>query len=99
MKKGELTVYGRTAVKSIVLTYPDYQTLPRGVKRMLVASETSFFCEAAPVRSNGQPETTSYWPQTEMRMASRTGSCLGASGPTRPAAGSASNADVIRPVN
>jgi hypothetical protein len=33
-------------MKSIVVTYPDYQSLPKGVKRMLVASESHFFEEA-----------------------------------------------------
>jgi hypothetical protein len=33
-------------VKSIVVTYPDFQTLPKGVKKMLVASEEFFFGEA-----------------------------------------------------
>ncbi len=30
-------------VKSIVLTYPGYRTLPKGIKKMLVLSETVFF--------------------------------------------------------
>jgi hypothetical protein len=33
-------------MKSIITTYPDFQTLPRGVKRMLLASESHFFDKA-----------------------------------------------------
>ncbi len=33
-------------MKSIITTYPYFQTLPRGVKRMLLASESYFFDEA-----------------------------------------------------
>jgi hypothetical protein len=33
-------------VKSIVTTYPDFQSLPKGVKKMLVTSESFFFGEA-----------------------------------------------------
>jgi len=38
-------------MKSIVVTYPDYQSLAKGIKKMLVVSETLFFGEAkgAPV--------------------------------------------------
>lgn len=35
-------------MKSIVVTYPDFQSLPKGIKRMLVASEDHFFSEAKP---------------------------------------------------
>jgi hypothetical protein len=35
-------------MKSIVVTYPDYQSLPKGIKKMLVASESLFFAEANP---------------------------------------------------
>jgi hypothetical protein len=35
-------------MKSIMLTYPGFQTLPRGVKQMLVASENDFFSDARP---------------------------------------------------
>lgn len=30
-------------MKSIIVTYPDFQALPKGVKQMLLASETFFF--------------------------------------------------------
>jgi hypothetical protein len=33
-------------MKTVMLTYPDFHELPKGVKRMLLASETFFFGEA-----------------------------------------------------
>jgi hypothetical protein len=33
-------------LKSIVCTYPDFRTLPKGLKQMLVVSENIFFNEA-----------------------------------------------------
>jgi hypothetical protein len=30
-------------MKSIMVTYPEFQSLPKGVKKLLVASETHFF--------------------------------------------------------
>ena len=33
-------------MKSIITTYPDFQSLPKGIRRMLVASESFFFLEA-----------------------------------------------------
>jgi hypothetical protein len=35
-------------MKSIVTTYPRFQALPRGIKQMLVISESLFFDEARP---------------------------------------------------
>lgn len=35
-------------MKSIVTTYPDFQSLPKGVKMMLVASESLFFDGSQP---------------------------------------------------
>jgi hypothetical protein len=32
-------------MKSIITTYPDFQSLPRGIKKMLLASENFFFGE------------------------------------------------------
>jgi hypothetical protein len=32
-------------MKSIITTYPDFQSLPQGIKRMLLASESHFFGE------------------------------------------------------
>lgn len=34
------------AMKSIITTYPDFPSLPKGLKRMLLASEDLFFGEA-----------------------------------------------------
>jgi hypothetical protein len=34
------------SMKSIITTYPDFQCLPRGIKKMLLASETYFFSAA-----------------------------------------------------
>lgn len=36
---------GSIAMKSIMTTYPDFQTLPKGLKKMLLASESFFFNE------------------------------------------------------
>jgi len=33
-------------IKSITVTYPDFQSLPKGIKKLLVASESFFFREA-----------------------------------------------------
>jgi hypothetical protein len=33
-------------MKSVMMTYPAFQDLPKGVKRMLLASESFFFGEA-----------------------------------------------------
>jgi hypothetical protein len=35
-------------MRSIMLTYPGFQTLPRGLKRMLVTSESGFFSDVQP---------------------------------------------------
>ena len=37
-------------MRSIVLTYPGYMTLPKGIKQMLVVSEAVFFADAAPAK-------------------------------------------------
>jgi hypothetical protein len=34
------------SIKSIMLTYPDFRSLPKGIKRMLVTSESVFFGDA-----------------------------------------------------
>jgi len=36
-------------MRSIILTYPGYQSLPQGLKQLLVASESDFFSDAKPV--------------------------------------------------
>ncbi|HEY3761077.1 MAG TPA: hypothetical protein VGN23_04965 [Verrucomicrobiae bacterium] len=35
-------------MKSIVITYPDFRELPKGVRQLLVLSETLFFEEVVP---------------------------------------------------
>lgn len=42
-------------MKSIITNYPDFHSLPRGVKMMLLASEDHFFNE---VKSQASPEAT-----------------------------------------
>jgi hypothetical protein len=44
-------------MKSIITTYPDFQSLPRGVKKMLLASENYFFREiiSTPIKFGGPP--------------------------------------------
>jgi hypothetical protein len=41
------TGHGR-AMKSILTTYPEFRTLPTGVKKLLLESEDFFFMEARP---------------------------------------------------
>jgi hypothetical protein len=56
-------------MKSIVVTYPDFQSLPKGIKRMLVTSESVFFGDARTalngreelVRGRAPAPTRSYW--------------------------------------
>lgn len=62
-------------MKSIILTYPGYQTLPRGIKQMLVASESDFFSEAIPARLNHGLGKRPYWRPVESRMAGVLGGC------------------------
>jgi hypothetical protein len=38
-------------MKSIITTYPDFQSLPQGIKRMLLASESHFFAEVSATAS------------------------------------------------
>jgi hypothetical protein len=38
-------------MKSIVFTYPGFQSMPKGLKQMLVVSESVFFTEARPAIS------------------------------------------------
>lgn len=39
-------------MNSIASTYPDFQALPRGIKRLLMTSETEFFNDAKPAAPN-----------------------------------------------
>jgi hypothetical protein len=46
-------------MRTIILTYPGYQSLPRGIKQMLVASENFYFDEIGAVVAHvtsDQPE-------------------------------------------
>jgi hypothetical protein len=43
------------SMKSIVVTYPNFQSLPKGIKRMLVTSESVFFRNAR-TALNGREE-------------------------------------------
>jgi len=57
------------SIKSIMVTYPDFQSLPKGIKKMLVTSESVFFGDARTalngreelVRGRVQTPTRSYW--------------------------------------
>jgi hypothetical protein len=46
-------------MKSIITTYPDFHALPKGIKRMLLASESFFFAEAHSQFNPNQPATGS----------------------------------------
>jgi hypothetical protein len=39
-------------MRTIILTYPGFQSLPRGIKQMLVTSESFFFSEAMTAAAN-----------------------------------------------
>ena len=61
-------------LKSIVCTYPDFRTLPKGLKQMLVISENLFFEEmhTAPVEAFREPAITKvgWWqpPQVQFSL-------------------------------
>jgi hypothetical protein len=46
-------------MKSIITTYPDFQSLPRGIKMMLLVSENDFFGQVKlpPPRSEAKRQT------------------------------------------
>jgi len=44
-------------MKSIITTYPDFHALPKGIKRMLLASESFFFSEAYSQHDQRAPVT------------------------------------------
>jgi hypothetical protein len=56
-------------MKSILTTYPDFQRLPKGVKQMLLESETFFFHELEPVahiERHSRPEfSTGLYPNSD----------------------------------
>jgi hypothetical protein len=41
-------------MRTIILTYPEFQSLPRGIKRMLVTSEDLFFGNAEAIVVNNK---------------------------------------------
>jgi hypothetical protein len=50
-------------MKSIMATYPEFQALPRGVKRLLLTSENFFFNDAAsPAAKPGTASSTHVHP-------------------------------------
>ena len=50
-------------MKSIMTEYPDFRSLPKGVRQMLVASESLFFAEAsgAGVTPAGREANRNWW--------------------------------------
>jgi hypothetical protein len=48
-------------MKSIICTYPDFRELPKGLKRMLVISETLFFEELQSASSFDDDHGTHSW--------------------------------------
>ena len=57
------------SIKSIMVTHLEFRSLPKGIKRMLVTSESVFFGDARtalngreePVRGRTPAPTRSYW--------------------------------------
>jgi len=43
-------------MRTIILTYPGYRSLPRGIKQMLVASENFYFDESKSSTARRQPK-------------------------------------------
>jgi hypothetical protein len=43
-------------MRTIILTYPGYQSLPRGIKQMLLASESFYFDESRSAAANCKPK-------------------------------------------
>jgi hypothetical protein len=41
------TLQGKQAMNTTILNYPGFQTLPKGTKQMLLASEAHFFDQSA----------------------------------------------------
>ena len=56
-------------MKSFILTYPGFQTLPRGIKQMLVASENNFFGDAKPALAKSAPGKLAPLPASHPRAA------------------------------
>jgi hypothetical protein len=49
-------------LSSITATYPGFQSLPKGVKQMLLVSESVFFDEARPVQKSIRTATAAGGP-------------------------------------
>jgi hypothetical protein len=47
-------------MKSIMLSYPGFQSLPRGVKQLLVASESNYFRDAKPTPAYAYAQRPAY---------------------------------------
>ena len=60
-------------MKSIITTYPDFHALPKGIKRMLLASESFFFVEAYSNVNEVQPRPGSRVQLQSNREVSRRG--------------------------
>jgi hypothetical protein len=45
-------------MRSIMMAYPGFQALPKGLKQMLVESESHFFEETTFIRRDGKPATS-----------------------------------------
>jgi hypothetical protein len=61
-------------LKSIVCTYPDFRTLPKGLKQMLVASENIFFNEVtgpAPQSASRDVNSDRFWQPSADRYQAR----------------------------
>lgn len=43
-------------MRTIILTYPGFQSLPRGIKQMLLASENFYFDESSSGAANRKPK-------------------------------------------
>jgi len=55
-------------MRSIVFTYPGFASLPRGIKQLLVTSESIFFREAKPIISKPsaiRSKVENYWSKLE----------------------------------
>jgi hypothetical protein len=55
-------------MRTIVFTYPGFASLPRGIKQLLVTSESIFFREAKPVISKTsaiRSKVENYWSKLE----------------------------------
>ncbi len=68
-------------MKTIIATYPDFQHLPAGIKRMLVASEDFFFREAQSPAAKARTARTGQREAAERRIRREAEGSLSAFGP------------------